>query len=239
MTQDVYGTSGNRQSDQSTGAKAREQGQHVAQDAKQQAGVVASSAREEAKHVADEVRNHAQEMMHEARGQVRQQAEQQTGNVGQALTHLGDQFRALGEGRPEDAGPVGDYANRVADVVQQMGNRLSERGFDGSMQELQRYARRRPGAFLMGAAAAGFAASRMARGVRDASQSSGSTTSAPRGTTSAPARPVSEATLPPPPVTSPEHAGQPVPPAPDQAAPSIPGSAASDTGTATTGRMQR
>ena len=239
MTQDVYGTSGDPKSDQSTGNKAREQGQQVAGQAKEQASAVASTAREEASHVADEVRNHAEEMLHEARGQVRQQAEQQSEKLGTGLQRLGDQFRALGEGRPEDAGPVRDYTNRMADAMEQMGRRLNDRGLEGNMEELQRYARRRPGVFLMGAAAAGFAASRLGRGARDAQKEQEARPPAPVGTTTAPVRPVGESTLPPPPVTSPTGAGNPVPPAENQSAPSVPPGTTGQTGSTATGRMQR
>ena len=58
-----------------------------------------------------------------------------------------------------------------------MADRLNSKGFDGVVDDVQAFARRRPGAFLAIAAATGFVAGRLFRG---AQASSSSDTSSPR-----------------------------------------------------------
>jgi len=55
-----------------------------------------------------------------------------------------------------------------------------ERGLEGTVEDLRQFARRRPGLFLMGAAVAGFAVSRLGRGLQVVQQQ-GSPTSSPTG----------------------------------------------------------
>lgn len=149
---------------------AREQGQQVGREAQDQARAVADTATQVAGQVADEVAGHAGDLARDAREQVTEQARQQTSNLGDAIGHLGEQVHALAAGKPEQAGPVGDYVDRFAGQLDQTAGRVNELGFDGLVDEAQRYARRRPGAFLVGAAAAGFAVSRLARGAQQAQQ---------------------------------------------------------------------
>jgi hypothetical protein len=151
---------------------AQEQGREVADDARQQAGHVAETARQEGAKVADEIKHHAIDLAEDAREQLHHQARQQTSNLGQALGQFGGRVHALADGRPEEAGPVGDYADRLAGQVEDIAGRIDELGFDGVVDEVQRFARRRPGAFLAGAAFAGFAVARLTRGGRDAEQGS-------------------------------------------------------------------
>ncbi|GAC1503859.1 MAG: hypothetical protein NVS1B14_09480 [Vulcanimicrobiaceae bacterium] len=47
--------------------------------------------------------------------------------------------------------------------MQSFADSLSSRGYDGVMQDVKGLARRRPGLFLLGAAAAGFGVARLAR----------------------------------------------------------------------------
>jgi hypothetical protein len=62
----------------------------------------------------------------------------------------------------------------VADKVEQLARRLEQRGFDGAVQDLTNFARRRPGVFLLSAAATGFVVGRLGRGAQVAQQTEGS-----------------------------------------------------------------
>lgn len=158
---------------------AQQRGREVAGEARQRGQQVADTTREEAGRVVDEATTQAAHVMETARQELHHQARQQTDHAGDALAHLGQRVQALADGRREDAGPVGDYAERIADQVQGLARRVDELGFDGLIEETQRFARRRPGAFLIGAAAAGFAVSRLGRGVKD--DSGGAGASRPQG----------------------------------------------------------
>lgn len=149
---------------------AKQEGQQLAADAREQAGEVADTARQSAAEVAEEAKHQAADLAEDARRQLHDQARQQTDHLGDAIQDLGHKLHALADGRTDETGQVGDYAGRVADQVDRIGGRVQELGFDGTVDELQRFARRRPGVFLLGAAAAGFAVSRLGRGAKDAQQ---------------------------------------------------------------------
>jgi hypothetical protein len=131
---------------------------------------VADTARQSVAEVTEEAKHQAVDLAEDARRQLHDQARQQTDHLGSAIQDLGHKLHALADGRTDETGQVGDYTERVADQVDRIGGRVQELGFDGTVDELQRFARRRPGVFLMGAAAAGFAVSRLGRGAKDAQQ---------------------------------------------------------------------
>lgn len=152
---------------------AKQQGQRVAGEAQQQAGAVADTAKHETAKVVDDAKHHVQDLTQDAKHQLHQQARSQTEQLGGVVSTLGERVQALADGKPEEAGPIGDYASSIAGQVQHLAGEVDRLGFDGVMDEVQRFARRRPGAFLAGAAVAGFAAARLASGARSAEQSSG------------------------------------------------------------------
>jgi hypothetical protein len=125
-------------------------------------------ARGEAARVGEEAKAQTRNVVAETRGQLREQARQQTDRAATVLSGLGENVRAVAEGRKEDSGAVGDYVDQLAERLEELAGRVNELGFDGVVEELQRFARRRPGAFLFGAAAAGFGVGRLLRGARDA-----------------------------------------------------------------------
>jgi hypothetical protein len=156
----------------------------------ERAGQVAGAAREEARDVAGDVREEAQAVASEAATQVhnvvdstrsalRSQARQSTERASGALGDLGSQLRALAEGDREGAGEVGRYANEAGARLRSMADRLSSKGFDGVVDDVQSFARRRPGAFLAIAAASGFVAGRLFRGAQASSSSETSSPGAP------------------------------------------------------------
>ena len=121
------------------------------------------SVKEQASQVADEVKTQGREVLERTKEQVRQQGEAQTQQVAGSLRTLGEQAQALADGRTEDAGPVVDYVRQASDRLQGMATRLEERGAQGLVQDLEEFGRRRPGAFLAGAALAGFVVGRVVR----------------------------------------------------------------------------
>lgn len=147
---------------------AEQEASAVAQDAREQAKEVADTARGGAAEVIGEAKHQASDLIADARTQLHGQARQQTDRLGRSIQGLGDSLHAVAEGRPDEAGQVTDYTDRLAYQVEQFGSRVAELGFDGTIEELQRFARRRPGMFLLGATAAGFVTARLGRGAKDA-----------------------------------------------------------------------
>lgn len=79
------------------------------------------------------------------------------------LHRWGDETQALVDGRPADAGAVGECASQLADKLRQVAGDIEQRGVNGVLDDVQNFARRRPGAFLMGAAVVGFTSGRLLR----------------------------------------------------------------------------
>jgi hypothetical protein len=151
---------------------AASQGREVAGTASEGAKQVASEAGQQAGELARQASDQAQELVRRTTGQVREQASKQTERAAGGLRNLSQQVQALSEGRQDEAGAVGDYARQVRSKLDEVAGRLEEGGFEGAVDDLQRFARRRPGLFLLGSAAAGFAVGRLVRGVQ-AGQGSG------------------------------------------------------------------
>lgn len=160
---------------------AHDKGHEVAGHAREEGRQVTETARDQAGRVTDETRRQAMGIMDEARQQIREQARTQTERAGGAMEDLGARVQALAEGRPEEAGPLPEYADRVASRVDELAGRVNELGVDGILEETQRFARRRPGAFLLGAAVAGFAVARLGRGAKEADGASGAASGGSRG----------------------------------------------------------
>src|SRR4051812_14694590 len=141
----------------------------VAGDAKQGIAEVAHESTVQAREVTNKAKDHAREVMGQATSEVRSHADDQAQRAAGGLDQLASRFQALLAGRPEDAGPLRDYAEQLGDQAQRAAERLRSRGVDGVLSDVKAFARRRPGLFLAGAAAAGFAVGRLAKAERSCS----------------------------------------------------------------------
>jgi hypothetical protein len=146
-----------------TRAAAAAQAKDVANTARSSAAETMTEARGQATEVLQEAKTQAHTMVDDAKREVRAQADQQTGRAAQGLRGLAGQVHALAEGRPEQAGVAGDYARRIGERVSELAERMENGGLDGMLDDARRFARRRPGTFLLSAAALGFAAGRLLR----------------------------------------------------------------------------
>lgn len=133
-----------------------------------EARAVAGTAKDQAGRVVDEAKSQGRNLLNEAREQAREQAQGQTDRAAGFAKDLAGQFRALSEGRTDEAGELATYARQATDRVEQFADRMGQGGLDGVIDDLAGFARRRPGAFLLSAAVAGFVAGRVLRGSRDA-----------------------------------------------------------------------
>jgi hypothetical protein len=154
-------------------ARVAQETKHVAQTAGEQTGEVAGTVKAEAASVVQTAKDQGRNVAHEAREQARTQANAQTERLAGALRNVGQQVEALAEGRADEAGPARDYARQAATTVQAWAGKVESRGFQGLTHDLEQIARRRPGAFLAGAAAAGFLIGRFLRSASASSASGG------------------------------------------------------------------
>jgi hypothetical protein len=128
---------------------------------KDSASTVAGAAGEEARAVARDAGAHAREVVGETKEQLRRQASEQTDRLSTSLRQMSDQIRGMGEGRAAPSGMVSDLTRQLADVTGNVAGRLESGGLDGALDEVKRFARRRPGVFLMAAAGTGFLVGRL------------------------------------------------------------------------------
>jgi ElaB/YqjD/DUF883 family membrane-anchored ribosome-binding protein len=154
-------------SDQSTVGRvadtARTEASNVASTAADAARDVADEAGAQAKAVAGEAKQQVDRLISQGRDELRQQAEQRSSQAAGQLRTLSEQFSALVEGRPEAAGPLVGYASDLQSQLRRLASRMEQRGTQGMVEDVTRFARRRPGAFLAGAASAGFVVGRLVR----------------------------------------------------------------------------
>jgi len=130
---------------------------------------VAGVAAEEARNVAGEAAQQVRGLADQARGQVRDQLDEQSRTqrdrlVG-TLGTLGDDLHRMADGA--DSGLATDLAREVADRVHGVASHLDGREPSDLLDDVRRFARQRPGTFLLGALAAGVLVGRVARGARD------------------------------------------------------------------------
>ena len=134
---------------------------------------LAETVRERAGEVTGELVDQGRTVVGETREQLESRASAGAEQLAGAMRDLGEEARALAEGRPEDAPHLSGYVGRAADSFYASADRLyglagdvQERGLGGVLDDLQGFARRRPGAFLLGAVALGFGVGRAVKAER-------------------------------------------------------------------------
>jgi hypothetical protein len=118
--------------------------------------------------VAGEAKAKATDLLSDVRAQVDEQSRHQLQNVAAKLGELGDELDGLIRGDGGTDGQVVDLARQLSDRTRSLSHRLAEREPSELVGDVRSFARRRPGTFLLGAAAAGLIAGRLTRGAQKA-----------------------------------------------------------------------
>ena len=152
---------------------AKAQGQQVLRSTADQASQVARAAKEQAAEVAGQASDQVGNLLEETKTHIEEQAATGASRLGEQLQRLGEEARALIDGRTGEAPTVQGYVKRAADTLLDAADRaygLSEdvktQGMGGVLSDVQTFARRRPGVFLLGAAAVGMVAGRAVRAAK-------------------------------------------------------------------------
>lgn len=143
---------------QEAASSAVDEGRHVAGVAKEQTAQVASEAATAAKNVAHDALRNVSDTAREQGGQQRDKL------VG-TLSTLTDDLSSMADQAP--SGLAGDLARQAADQARSLTSRLEDRDPAEILDDVRRFARRRPGVFLFGALAAGVVTGRLLAGARD------------------------------------------------------------------------
>ena len=157
------------QSSTSTKDVASEEARNVGQTAAQAGSQVASTAADQAKEVAHETQRQAQDLLKQGQSQLKDQAVAQQQKAAQGLSSLAGELRSLADGTSQGApGPARDLLQQASGYIETFADKLQNREPAELLEEVRSLARRRPGMFLLGAAAAGIVAGRLTSGVRAA-----------------------------------------------------------------------
>lgn len=154
---------------QPTSQVARDEATEVGRTAADAGRQVAGTATEQAANVAQEVKSQARDLVGEARGQVQNQARAGQQKAADGIRALSQELRQMAESGGQ-SGTASEVARQVADRVDGLAGWLGDREPGDLLEEVRSFARRRPGAFLLGAAIAGVVVGRLTRGAVDAAR---------------------------------------------------------------------
>jgi hypothetical protein len=138
------------------GHGAVEAGKHAAGVTQEQASAVAAEAGRQGK-----------DLLRQAQEELGQQAAQGQQRLAAELLSLSDELSSMADGSSQNGAAAG-LARQAATRARVAGQWLSDREPAQVTDELQSFARRRPGAFLALAAGAGLVAGRLSRGIKAA-----------------------------------------------------------------------
>lgn len=167
----------------------------VGGEAQQKAIDVKDTAMGEARSVANDARDQASQVLGTAQEQLRAQAAEQTDRLSHTLKDLSRQLGQMADSSEEPDAGVVRLVRGAADQAGETATRLDDGGLDTLVSDVTRFARQRPGVFLLGSLAAGMAVGRLARHVdvgevgqaaKDALQSESSTNDGPDPRSSGP-----------------------------------------------------
>jgi ElaB/YqjD/DUF883 family membrane-anchored ribosome-binding protein len=139
---------------------ARDAGKHVAGVAGEQAGQVASEATQQVK-----------QLVHQTRSELTEQAAAQQQRVASGLRSLSKELSTMARGS-EQSGMATDLIHQASERTNAVASWLEQREPGHVVDEVTRFARQRPGAFLALAAGAGLLVGRLGRGLMAANDDS-------------------------------------------------------------------
>ncbi len=155
-------------------SKAQQVAGQSKEAATQAATDVKDTAKEQAQRVGSEAKTQARNLAADARDKVGEQARVQNDKLVGSIRQTADHLDEMRGDRPDT--PAATVVSRVADGGRQLADYLDRNGPEGVLQEVQDFARRRPGAFLATALVAGFVVGRLGKSVAKADPHAGAAT---------------------------------------------------------------
>jgi len=156
------GTTSTRPTGQMT-STAKEETAAVGQSAKESGREVMSEVSDQVSAVTDTAKDQINAFVTRARDELSTQGEARGEQVMSAIQSFSRQFDALMRGDSAQAGELGTMARDAQRRVQSYASSLEVRGPRAVVDDVSRFARRRPVAFLAAAGVAGFAIGRLVR----------------------------------------------------------------------------
>ncbi|WP_142058392.1 hypothetical protein [Pseudarthrobacter sp. B4EP4b] len=176
---------------------AKEEASNVAGHAATAAQGVAHTAKDEAANVAAEAKSNAQDLLAQAKSGLTSQAGTQQQKAAEGIRTISSQLHSMASA-PDQQGVASDLIRQAAQRSESVASWLENKQPGDLLGEVQRFARNRPGTFLLLAAGAGVLAGRLTRGLAaGATDSQGAVHSSPaqRPVQSAPVAPIHQETV--------------------------------------------
>ncbi|MFF1882609.1 hypothetical protein ACFVVC_14205 [Pseudarthrobacter sp. NPDC058196] len=143
---------------------AKDEAADVARTAADSAQNVAQTAKEEAANVASEAKSNAQDLLYQARSGLTSEAATQQQKAAEGIRNISGQLHSMASS-PDQQGMATDLVRQAAERTSSIATWLENREPGDLLNEVQRFARNRPGTFLLLAAGAGVLAGRLTRGL--------------------------------------------------------------------------
>jgi uncharacterized protein YjbJ (UPF0337 family) len=166
-----------------------EDGPDSSTDAKERAQKVAGSAAEEGQHVAGVAQEHVKKvtgeakdqlrgLMDEATSQIDEQSRTQKSKLAETLRGFGDDLDRMSSQGSDGAGSgtAQQLVSQAADQARGLAGHLEDKEPQELLEDVRRFARQKPGPFVLGALVAGVVVGRFTRGAK-AAKADGPTTS--------------------------------------------------------------
>lgn len=150
---------------------AKDEAGNIAGAATNAVAEVAGTAKEQVGQVAGEAKNQLGALTSQAKVQVAEQAQIQTMKAAAGARGLADQLQALARGEATE-GVASDIAKEISTRVQALATKLENSEPQDLLDEVRRYARNKPGMFLIAALTAGFVGGRLVKGASSEEDSS-------------------------------------------------------------------
>jgi hypothetical protein len=147
----------------STTETAKSEAANIKDTAAGAASGVKDVAKGEVSNLAGEAKYQARNLMDQTRSQFRGQASNQQSQLASKLNSWASELGSMGA-KSDDSGPMADLAQEASRRVGEISHWLDNHEPGDLLDEVKRFARRKPGTFLALAAAAGVVAGRLTRG---------------------------------------------------------------------------
>ncbi len=144
-------------------AAATGEAKGVASTAADRGGQLAQTAAEEVKQLADGATREARDLVQEGRAQLLTQARDGQQKAARSLRALADQLGQMSD-RTEEPGVASDVTRQISERTRSVAQWLEHREPGELLEDIRRFARRRPSVFLADAAIAGVLVGRVTRG---------------------------------------------------------------------------
>lgn len=155
----------------STTPKAKDEAKQVGREGAEAGAQLAQKAGGEAKNVAHTAGREAKNLVGELGDDLKSQAGAQQQKVAEGLRSISEELTGMAENNQQDAGTATQWVHEAARRTGDAADWLEQRDPGSLVEEVKRFARRRPGAFLAMAAGAGLLAGRLTRGLtKDSSE---------------------------------------------------------------------